>query len=489
MHQSSLRRCDARCVEIDLERTVPPGSSADERLAADARRRRRADGRDKPPASDTGRTACARTWRQRGRCSARCRRSADRCRADRQRHRRGRIRARLGRRLAPRAERIGALARRAGRRRQPTSGPCSVTVPGAVRLWADLAARFGRLGLDAAVGPAADLAGEWSGLHGAHRSQVGADAEHAPCSAPVLGGRYCAARARAHAAAGSPSEGPEALYEGQVAAAIAAATWLSEDDLAAHRSEWVEPLRRAYRGVEVCELPPNGQGAAALLALALYDGLEPGLHSQIEAMKIALADTRAVVHDGPLPDDFFADERLAARRALVRPDAAARPATRRPRGGTTYLCVVDGRRDGGVVDPERLRLVRLGRRRGGNGHRAAEPRRRLQRRPGASERARARHAAVPHDHPGHAARGRRPARPVRRDGWRDAAAGPFPGRPPPRRPRRRSAGGARRAALAGGGGRVVELEPGLWHRDGACSSSGTTPARGETSNTVSGSAR
>jgi gamma-glutamyltranspeptidase/glutathione hydrolase len=128
-----------------------------------------------------------------------------------------------------------------------------------------------------------------------------------------------------------------------VAAAVASCTWLSEQDLASHASEWVEPLRQDYRGVTVCELPPNGQGAAALLALALYEGLEPGIHSQIEAMKIALSDTRAVVHDGPLPADFFAPERLAARRALVSQDRVVDPPPyEAARGGTTYLCAVDG---------------------------------------------------------------------------------------------------------------------------------------------------
>ncbi len=219
------------------------------------------------------------------------------------------------------------------------AGPRSVTVPGAVRLWADLAERFGRLGLDVAVAPAADLAD--SGLACTARiADKWARAEHAPWSAPVVGATYSLPELGA-TLRGIAEQGPVALYEGPVAAAIASSTWLSEDDLAAHRSEWVEPLRYGYRGVEVCELPPNGQGAAALLALALYDGLEPGLHSQLEAMKIALSDTRAAVHDGPLPEDFFGLERLAARRALVRPDAALDPAFDVPRGGTTYLCAVD----------------------------------------------------------------------------------------------------------------------------------------------------
>ena len=221
-------------------------------------------------------------------------------------------------------------------------GPCSVTVPGAVRLWDDLATRFGRFGLDQAIGPAAELAesGLACSARIAHKwSQAGA----APWPAPRLGERYALPDLAATLRRIEVS-GPEALYEGEVASAIAAACWLSEADLLAHRSEWVEPLRRPYRGIDVCELPPNGQGAAALLALALYEGLEPGEHSAIEAMKLAFVDTHATVHDGPLPPDFFGDERLAARRALVSSDAATPGGLHLPRGGTTYLCVVD--RDG-----------------------------------------------------------------------------------------------------------------------------------------------
>ncbi len=139
------------------------------------------------------------------------------------------------------------------------------------------------------------------------------------------------------------TDGPDAFYRGRVAEAIAAACWLDEDDLAAHRSEWVEPLRYDYRGVEVCELPPNGQGAAALLALALYDGLEPGLHSQIESMKLALADAHAHVADGPLPAELLEPGASRGTARARRPRARARPGSDGPaRGGTTYLCAVDG---------------------------------------------------------------------------------------------------------------------------------------------------
>ena len=134
--------------------------------------------------------------------------------------------------------------------------------------------------------------------------------------------------------AGSRRTGPDAFYAGQIAAAIAAASWLDEDDLADHRSEWVEPLRLDYRGVEVCELPPNGQGAAALLALALYDGLEPGLHSQIEAMKLALADAHAHVADGPLPTRLLDPRSPGGRSASSIPPArSTRPRPSCPRAG------------------------------------------------------------------------------------------------------------------------------------------------------------
>ena len=216
-----------------------------------------------------------------------------------------------------------------------------MTVPGAVRAWGDLAARFGRLGLDAALAPAIDLAGRGVACS-ARIADKWSRVERPPWPAPRAGERF-----RLPGLDGTLRSiaelGPDALYHGDLAAAIAAATWLSEDDLAAHRSEWVEPLRFDYRGVEVCELPPNGQGAAALLALALYDGLEPGLHMQVEAMKLALSDAHAVVHDGPLPDDFLAADRLLSRRSMLRSDAAIDPPSYTPpRGGTTYLCVVDG---------------------------------------------------------------------------------------------------------------------------------------------------
>ncbi|HET9506921.1 MAG TPA: gamma-glutamyltransferase [Gaiellaceae bacterium] len=224
-------------------------------------------------------------------------------------------------------------------------GPRSVTVPGSVRAWADLAERFGRLGLDSALGAAIDAA-----EHGIAATERVAEhwalaGDRAPRRAPGLGEVY-ALPELARTLRAIALEGPSGFYTGTVAESIAAASWLSTADLAAHRSEWVEPLRLRYRDVEVCELPPNGQGAAALIALALLEELPDTLHARIEATKLALADAYGFVADAPLPAFLLDPEHLASRRALVSSDRALDPEpSTPPRGGTTYLCAVDGDRN------------------------------------------------------------------------------------------------------------------------------------------------
>jgi gamma-glutamyltranspeptidase/glutathione hydrolase len=216
-------------------------------------------------------------------------------------------------------------------------GPRSVTVPGAVRAWADLAERFGRLGLDAALAPAIDAA--TNGIAATVRiAEHWRNASRAPWPAPLPGERYTlpglAGTLRAIA-----ENGPDAVYRGPIAEAIAAATWLSRDDLAAHRSEWVTPLRRSYRGVEVCELPPNSQGVTALVALGVADGLDGSLHEDVEAAKLALDWAARSLGDGPVD---FPD--VDALRGRIRPDAAI-DARVWPAGGTTFLCAVDADRN------------------------------------------------------------------------------------------------------------------------------------------------
>ncbi len=223
-------------------------------------------------------------------------------------------------------------------------GPRSITVPGAVRAWSDLAERYGRLGLDASLADAIDAAER--GVAATERvAQSWAATDRAPWPAPQVGEVY-ALPELARTLRRIERDGPEGFYAGRVAEAIAGASWLSSEDLAAHSSEWVEPLRLRYRDVEVCELPPNGQGAAALIALGLAEELPDTLHSRIEATKLALADAYGWIADEPLPEFLLDTEHLAERRMLVSPERALDPQpSTPPRGGTTYLCAVDGDRN------------------------------------------------------------------------------------------------------------------------------------------------
>ncbi len=199
------------------------------------------------------------------------------------------------------------------------TGPRSVTVPGAARGWGALAERHARLGLDEALGPAIDAASRGVAIApraAAAWQKFGGPAELGP--RPEVGELYrpadLASTLRLVA-----EEGPDAVYSGRIAEAITAVSWLEEEDLAAYRPRWVEPLRRSYRGVEVTELPPPTQGVVALEGLALLESLEPTLENQVACVRRALADGFVHVRDGA--------------------DVAALLA-----GSTTYLCAVDGDR-------------------------------------------------------------------------------------------------------------------------------------------------
>src|SRR5262249_16493649 len=125
-------------------------------------------------------------------------------------------------------------------------------------------------------------------------------------------------------------------------------------DLAAHTSTWVEPICTSYRDCEVWEIPPNGQGIAALMALNILEGFDVAAnpresvetyHLQIEAMKAAYADAHAYVADpekAEIPIRGLLDKGYAAERRKLIGDMAHEPvAGRPPVGGTVYLCAAD----------------------------------------------------------------------------------------------------------------------------------------------------
>ena len=154
------------------------------------------------------------------------------------------------------------------------------------------------------------------------------------------------------------SEGPRALYGGQIGEAIvstlqAEGSSMSLEDLAAHEVVAVEPLRGRFGDVEVLQLPPPTQGLTALTALGLYDRVRDqaadtvdDLHLQIEAVRAAMADREEHVTDPDhmvaRPADLLADERLDVIASSIQVDRTSPwPPSRPAPGGTAYLCAAD----------------------------------------------------------------------------------------------------------------------------------------------------
>jgi len=156
-------------------------------------------------------------------------------------------------------------------------------------------------------------------------------------------------------------EGRDAFYKGDIAKAIDKymkenGGFLSYEDLASHKSEWVEPISANYRGFDVWELPPNGQGTAALQILNILEGYNIAdmgfgskeyIHTFVEAKKLAFED-RAKYYADPAFSDLPIDELISKpyaneRRELINPNRAARsyPAGELEQGNTIYLTVAD----------------------------------------------------------------------------------------------------------------------------------------------------
>lgn len=155
------------------------------------------------------------------------------------------------------------------------------------------------------------------------------------------------------------------FYTGELAEKIAAFSArtggvLTLADLAAHRSTWVEPISTSYRGYDVWELPPNGQGLAALIALNILEGFDlaqypresvESYHLQIEAMKLAFVEALRYIADPERVNvpvrELLSKEFAARRRALIGEQALLPEASEKLSGDTVYLCAADA--DGMMV--------------------------------------------------------------------------------------------------------------------------------------------
>ncbi len=258
----------------------------------------------------------------------------------------------------------------------PTHGPLSWSVPGCVDGWEQLRARFGTRPLAELLAPAIDLA---EGGFGVTEIIAAAWAEAAPELAKVPTSAACYLPGGKAPATGDVFRNPglarslrrvaeggtRAFYGGPIAAAMVAYSGTAGGlfagrDFAAHTSTWVEPVSTNYRGYDVWELPPNGQGIAALQMLNLlepYDlrGMGPlsgaALHLMVEAKKLAYED-RAKFYADPdfvkVPVAALISKAYArARGPLIRPEVANdRPIAGEPgEADTIYMTVVDADRN------------------------------------------------------------------------------------------------------------------------------------------------
>lgn len=257
---------------------------------------------------------------------------------------------------------------------QPTH-PYTITVPGACAGWCNLIERHGSLPMEHILAPAIRLAEQGFPVTPitSHFWQRGAEKQ----LSTALNGRELTIEGRgprpgeifrnrglARTLKEVADGGKRAFYEGKIAEAIAAIVQqaggcLTVEDLAAHVSTWEEPILTTYRGYQVYECPPNGQGLAALLALNLLEGFDLAaleaegidrLHLEIEALRLAFADTRWYVSDPQFTDiptsELLSKAYAAERRKLISLKKATLDQTRGApvaSSGTVYLCTVDKR--------------------------------------------------------------------------------------------------------------------------------------------------
>jgi gamma-glutamyltranspeptidase/glutathione hydrolase len=255
----------------------------------------------------------------------------------------------------------------------PPYHPFTITVPGACAGWCDLLSAHGRLPLNKVLAPAIRLAEEgfpvapvtayhWQrGAENQLRSSPGGMeltiAGRGPRAGEIFRNPGLARSFRTIAEGGKA-----AFYRGPIAAAIVAVVrqaggCLSTADLAEHVSTWEQPISAMYRGYRIWECPPNGQGLTALIGLNILEGceiagLEPlsseRLHLEIEALRLAFADTRWYVADpafNPAPLSWLLSRQYAAeRRRLIDPQRAVldqRTGAPPPASDTVYFSVVD----------------------------------------------------------------------------------------------------------------------------------------------------
>ena len=275
------------------------------------------------------------------------------------------------------AEAVRAL----GHEKMPARGWIPVMVPGAVAGWAALSERFGKLPFAEVLQPAIEYAEKgyavtpvisqlWKQGYDIFTKQEGdefrpweemfAPKGHAPEPGEIWNSPEMAQTLRRIA----ETKG-EAFYRGEYAEAIDAFSrktggWIRREDMNAYAPRWVDPVHVNYRGTDVWEMPPNGDGMVVLMALAILNGMEldrehpdseENFHKIIEALKLGYEDGLKHISDPRTMkasvDVLLSEKYAAGRRALIGEEAVLPTAGDPTSSGTIYLCTADS--DGNMV--------------------------------------------------------------------------------------------------------------------------------------------
>jgi gamma-glutamyltranspeptidase / glutathione hydrolase len=254
----------------------------------------------------------------------------------------------------------------------PAYGPLSVSVPGCVDGWFEMHEKFGSLPMEEILRPAITYAREgfplteliayyWDRNARAlsrypHVAEVYMPGGKAPEKGEIFRNPHLAGTLEKIAEGGR-----DEFYRGDIARTMGRfikeqGGFLSYEDLASHESEWVEPVSTNYRGYDVWELPPNGQGIAALQILNILEGFDIAsmgfgsaeyIHHFLEAKKLAFEDRARYYADPDFSDvpveTLISKEYATERRQLISPDRASRTldAGKIEQGNTIYMTVAD----------------------------------------------------------------------------------------------------------------------------------------------------
>lgn len=276
---------------------------------------------------------------------------------------------------APKAISIEKLKAQ-GLEKMPVYGWTPVTVPGAVKAWGVLNRKFGKLTLSECLTPAVRYAEEgfpcppvlshyWKEALKKYQTEfAGKDdfdewfTTFAPEGCAPEPGERIVLPFHAESLREIGETQTDSFYHGALAERIDADSrkhggYLRKEDLDAFEPEWVTPLRINYHGTEICELPPNGQGIVALMALNILKEFQfeekfsvSTVHRQLEAMKMAFKDGLFYITDPEkmrVRTDQLLDPELGKARAMQITDQAQAPEVMElPQSGTVYLCTADG---------------------------------------------------------------------------------------------------------------------------------------------------